>query len=62
MKEKACKSCHLITTANFCPNCKTSTLSDDWIGELIVFDPDKSMIAKYMEITKPGRYALRVRG
>jgi len=62
MKNKACKNCRLITTAKFCPNCKTSTLSEDWIGEIIIFYPDKSIIAKNMEITKPGRYALRVRG
>lgn len=62
MKEKACRNCRLITTENFCPNCKTSTLSDDWIGELLILDPDKSIIAKYMEILKPGKYAIRVRG
>jgi RNA polymerase subunit RPABC4/transcription elongation factor Spt4 len=35
--------------------------SDDWIGEVIIFDPSTSRIAKVMNITKPGRYALRVR-
>ncbi len=62
MKKKACRNCRLITTTNLCPNCKTSSLSEDWIGELIIFYPDKSKIAKIVEITKPGKYALLVRG
>jgi RNA polymerase subunit RPABC4/transcription elongation factor Spt4 len=35
--------------------------SDDWIGEVIIFDSSTSKIAKIMTIEKPGRYALRVR-
>jgi DNA-directed RNA polymerase subunit E" len=67
MKPKACRDCRLITTTNICPtnicpNCKTSSLSEDWIGELIIFNPDKSKIAQIVGITKPGKYALLVRG
>jgi RNA polymerase subunit RPABC4/transcription elongation factor Spt4 len=35
--------------------------SDDWIGEVIIFDSNTSKIAKTMTLEKPGRYALRVR-
>ena len=62
MKEKACRTCRLITATNLCPNCKTSSLSEDWIGELIIFYPTKSKIAEIAGITKPGKYALLVRG
>ena len=61
MVEQACKNCHFITSANICPNCKKSSLSSDWTGEIIIVDIEKSQIAKKVGITKPGRYALRVR-
>ena len=61
MKEKACKNCRLIIAETLCPDCKTMSASDDWIGEVIIFDASKSEIAKVMNIKKPGRYALRVR-
>ncbi|MEM3783411.1 MAG: transcription elongation factor subunit Spt4 [Candidatus Bathyarchaeia archaeon] len=61
MSEKACSSCHLITTGNVCPRCKTTTLSDDFSGLVIIFDPQGSTIAKTMNIKEKGRYALKVR-
>ena len=61
MVEQACRNCHLLTTANICPNCKKAELSRDWAGEIIIFDPERSEMAKKIGIKKPGRYALRVR-
>ncbi len=61
MSEKACPTCHVIIRENTCPNCKSSNLSDDFGGLLIVFDPEKSAIAKAMDIKEKGRYALKVR-
>ncbi|MCW3976730.1 hypothetical protein GWN65_03765 [Candidatus Bathyarchaeota archaeon] len=61
MNEKACPDCHVITAGSSCPNCKTSGLSDDFSGLVIVFDSEDSAIAKAMKIDKKGRYALRVR-
>jgi DNA-directed RNA polymerase subunit E" len=61
MSEKACSSCHFITKENVCPKCKTSSLSDDFSGLVIVFDPEGSTIAKTMNIKEKGRYALKVR-
>lgn len=61
MTDKACRECHRITSKSTCPNCKTSTLSDDFSGLLIIFDPEGSAIAKVMNIKNKGRYALRVR-
>ena len=59
--EKACRNCHAITTGNVCPNCKTTSLSDDWTGILIIINPEESKVAEKLGITKPGRYALKVR-
>ena len=61
MVEHACKSCRILTSKNICPNCKKTGVSGDWAGELIVINPKKSVIAKKANITKSGRYALRVR-
>lgn len=61
MSKKACLTCHLISTGNTCPRCKTPTLSDDFSGLLIVFDSEGSAIAKALNIKEKGRYALKVR-
>jgi len=61
-KEKACKTCHLITkNETLCPKCKTHSLSEDFNGEVIIIDPHESKISEYLKIFIPGKYALRVR-
>ena len=61
MVEQACRTCRFLTTTNICPNCKRSGLSSEWAGELIVIEPEKSILAKRIGAIKQGRYALRVR-
>jgi len=61
MSEKACTNCHFLTKENVCPKCKSTSLSDDYNGLVIVFDPEVSAIAKTMNIKEKGRFALRVR-
>jgi DNA-directed RNA polymerase subunit E" len=61
MSEKACRECHLISYGNVCPNCKASSLSDDFSGLIIIFDLEGSAIARVMKVKEKGRYALRVR-
>ena len=61
MSEKACANCHFITKENVCPKCKSTSLSEDFGGIVIVFDPEGSAIAKAMKIKESGRYALKVR-
>ena len=61
MKKKVCRNCHRIVDGESCPVCKTSPLSEDWSGYVIIIDPANSEIAKKLNITEPGRYALRVR-
>lgn len=61
MSLKACRNCNLITDSVVCPNCGNASLSDDWSGYVVVLDPEKSEIAKRLNITKSGKYALRVR-
>jgi DNA-directed RNA polymerase subunit E" len=56
----ACKSCHVLTEKDRCPYCSDTTVKR-WSGYLIIREPAKSQIAKKMNITKPGKYALKVR-
>jgi DNA-directed RNA polymerase subunit E" len=61
MSDKACANCHFLTRENVCPKCKSTSLSDDYSGLVIVFDPESSAIAKAMNIKEKGRFALKVR-
>ncbi|HIQ23709.1 MAG TPA: DNA-directed RNA polymerase, subunit E'' [Pyrodictium delaneyi] len=60
---KACRKCKSLVPreASRCPVCGSTDLSEDWEGTLVVIDPEKSVIAKKLEIAKPGRYAIKVR-
>lgn len=61
LSEKACSNCHFVTKDNVCPKCKSSSLSEDFSGTVIMFDAETSAIAKAMKIKEKGRYALKVR-
>jgi DNA-directed RNA polymerase subunit E" len=61
MKElRACKSCSLLGEEQTCPRCGGQT-SKEWQGYIAILDASKSEIAKKMNITQNGKYALRVR-
>ncbi|MCJ7573984.1 DNA-directed RNA polymerase, subunit E'' [Candidatus Bathyarchaeota archaeon] len=61
MPKKACRSCKVITEDNVCPVCKSSELSEDFLGFVIILDPVKSQIAAKMAIKEAGQYALKIR-
>lgn len=50
----------MITIGKVCPNCKSTDLSPDWSGIILVFDPSGSQVAKTLDITTPNKYALKV--
>jgi len=50
----------MLTTEKKCPNDGSNELSDEWSGLIIVLDPKNSQVAKTLNITVPGRYALKV--
>ncbi len=60
MKDKACKQCGRITNLDVCTVCKQPT-SKDWMGYVNIVDPERSLIAKKLNIAVKGKYALRVR-
>ena len=55
----ACKSCHALTEKDICPICNMPT-SKRWRGCVIIRNPKSSQVAKKMNISKPGKYALKV--
>ena len=66
VKELACRKCRCITTGKVCPSCKSSDLTPDWEGIVVVANPTESKIAKTLKIDVEGwkkehpKYALKV--
>ena len=59
-KELACRACRCGTVAKVCPSCKSTDLSPDWNGIVLVVKPSESKIAQTLGISKDGKYALKV--
>ncbi len=59
-REMACRKCKFVTTGKVCPSCKSSDLTPDWYGVVLVVDPQTSRIARTLGITAKGKYALKV--
>ncbi|HVL49595.1 MAG TPA: transcription elongation factor subunit Spt4 [Candidatus Thermoplasmatota archaeon] len=58
---RACRDCHSLAEGDACPACKSTNLSKDWTGYVVVLDPKQSIIAQKMNIDTAGKYALKVR-
>ncbi|MFC4406803.1 MULTISPECIES: transcription elongation factor subunit Spt4 [Haloarchaeobius] len=58
-----CRECHRVNEPNnaTCESCGSSSLTEDWAGYVIIAHPERSDIATEMEVTEPGKYALKVR-
>ncbi|VVB76256.1 Transcription elongation factor Spt4 [Candidatus Tiddalikarchaeum anstoanum] len=61
MIEFACKKCNRILSKKTCSVCKDAEGSKNWRGLAVVFNPEKSVIAKKLNIDSVGMFALRVR-
>ena len=59
-REMACRKCKFVTPGKVCPVCKSSDLTPDWNGIVLVVDPSNSQIATTLGITQKGKYALKV--
>ncbi|MFC7047058.1 transcription elongation factor subunit Spt4 [Halobacteriaceae archaeon GCM10025711] len=58
-----CRDCHRVLEPDVevCPACGSTSLTEDWAGYVIITHPDRSEIAEKMQVTEPGKYALKVR-
>lgn len=61
MSDQVCRECHRIISGQTCPICGSSNLSSDWSGMVIIIDPEKSEIAKKIDVKVADKYALKVR-
>ncbi len=60
-KERACLNCRTIFEGAKCPMCNESNFSETFKGEVEVFNPDESLVAKNMKIYKKGRFAIKTK-
>ncbi|MBU0532972.1 DNA-directed RNA polymerase subunit E'' [Candidatus Micrarchaeota archaeon] len=58
----ACKNCRYIVQGKekICPKCQ-GELSEKFSGMVMILDPERSEVAKVVEINLKGRYAIRVK-
>lgn len=61
---KACLKCKFLVEdkETICPNCGNNTFTKNWSGVIILYKPDQSTLAQILNIKKPGRYAIKVKG
>ena len=60
MAKLACKICKKLFMGDRCPDHPESKPADNWKGRVIILDPENSEIAKKMNITEKGEYAIRI--
>lgn len=61
-KEKACKICKTIfEVGEKCPNCGSKEYTENFKGRIVVLDPEKSEIAKEINIKEKGNFAIKTK-
>lgn len=60
-KKKAGKSTKVLTDAEVSPLDPKESLTQTWYGRIIIANAQKSELAKKLNITKNGEYAIKVR-
>ncbi len=60
-KKKACKICSRIFEGDECPSCGSKETTESHKGRIVIFDPEKSEIAKKINIKEKGNFAIKTR-
>lgn len=60
-KSKACKVCKKIYEGDQCPKCESKESIEGFKGRTVITNPEKSEIAKKLNIKEKGEYAIKVR-
>ena len=61
-KTKACKICNTIyETGEKCPSCDAKESIEGFKGRMVIIDPEKSEIAKKLNLKNKGNFAIRTR-
>ena len=61
MKSKACKFCNRIYEGDKCPNCDSKESTENYKGRTVILNPEKSEIAKNLNIKVKGNFAIKTR-
>jgi len=61
MARKVCMKCKLFVIGDTCPICGGNNFTTTYFGRVSILNPEKSLIAKKVEIDQKGEYALKVR-
>ncbi len=61
MVEKACRNCRLIIEGDVCPVCKGEDLTKAFEGSILLINAEGSEVAKAINVTAPGIYALKIK-
>lgn len=61
-KQKACKLCKTIfETGEKCPKCESKESTESFKGRVVVLNPEKSEIAKKLNLKEKGNFAIKTR-
>ena len=61
-KTKACKECkRIVESGDKCPNCGSRELTEGYKGRMIVLNPEKSEIARELNIKEKGSFAIKIK-
>ncbi|MBR9681079.1 MAG: DNA-directed RNA polymerase subunit E'' [Candidatus Altiarchaeota archaeon] len=60
-KSKVCRKCRVFVSGKKCSTCGETDFSTTYAGIAVIMDPNKSEVAKKMDVSIPGKYALKVR-
>ncbi len=60
MAKKICRNCKMFTDKDVCPNCKSSEFTDSYKGRIYILDVGKSEVAKKINISAKGEYAIKI--
>jgi DNA-directed RNA polymerase subunit E" len=59
---RACRNCRFIVNdEKECPQCKGVDLSEKFSGQVIIVRPEQSEVAKLVNVTAKGMYAISVK-
>lgn len=62
VKQRACKICNTIfETGEKCPKCGSKETTDLFKGRIVLLNPEKSEIAKNIDLKEKGNFAIKTR-
>ena len=61
MKSKACRVCNRIYEGDKCPSCDAKESTESYKGRIVIVNPEKSEIAKNLDIKEKGNFAIKTR-